>query len=780
MSETHEKSNFLTQIIEADLESGKHDTVVTRFPPEPNGYLHIGHSKSILLNYGLAQQYGGRFHLRFDDTNPSAEEVEYVQSIQQDVKWLGADFGEHLYFGSDYFDRMYELAELLIEKGLAYVDSSDRETIRAHRGTLTEPGTPTPFRDRSVEENLDLFRRMKAGEFENGAHVLRAKIDLANPNMQMRDPVLYRIQHAHHHNTGDEWCIYPMYDFAHCLEDSFEGITHSICTLEFENNRELYDWLIEKTEVEHVPRQYEFARLALSYTVMSKRKLLRLVKEGHVDGWDDPRMPTIAAYRRRGVRREAIQRFTDIIGVAKANSVVDVELLEFAIRDDLNMLAPRVMCVVDPLKVTITNFPEGEIDTLTCPYYPHDVPLEGDRDVPFTREIYIERADFAEEKPKGWRRLSPGAEVRLRYAYYVTCDEVVKDENGEVIELKCSYDPDTRGGSSSDGRKVQGTIHWVSASEGVGCEVRIYDRLFRVPDPDAGEGDFLENLNPESLIVRRSARVEPSVLDDPPTTRYQFERQGYFWRDPIDSSTDNLVFNQIVSLKDSWGKKTAEWNEAQAAKTATTKSEPEGKQDGTSRDSDRPQKRSASYERDKAREENPALARAMADFVAMGLDEDDADLLSGDDALVGYFRSALTDYDRPNEVAKWIVNSLLPALDDMPITSTNVRPHDVAKIVRRIDEGKITAASSTEVLDEVMKTSRDPDAIIAEKGLERIDDAGALESIVDTVLEENPDEVGRYRDGKKSLFGFFIGRVMAATGGQADAAVVREVLQKKL
>ena len=516
MSDTSETTkqnipqNFIRTLIDEDLASGKHDRVVTRFPPEPNGYLHIGHAKSICLNFGLARDYDGVCHLRFDDTNPLKESTEYVESIKRDVSWLGFDWGEHLYFASDYFETMYAIAVELIEKGLAYVDSQTLEEIRQGRGELGRPGTPSPYRDRSVEENLDLFGRMRAGEFEDGTHVLRAKIDMTAPNMLMRDPVLYRIRHTHHHNTGDTWCIYPMYDFAHCLEDGIEGITHSLCTLEFENNRDIYDWLLDHTDtIEARPHQYEFARLGLDYTVMSKRMLLQLVEQGHVQGWDDPRMPTIAGLRRRGVTPSAIRSFIEMVGVAKANSTVDIGQFEYAIRDDLNHKAPRVMGVLDPLKVVVTTWKEEEIDWLEGSYWPEDIPKEAARKIPFTREIFIERDDFMEEPPKKFYRLSPGSEVRLRHGYYITCDEVINDESGNVVELRCSHDPASRGGSTPDERRVRGTIHWVSATESIALPVRLYDRLFTVPNP-GGADDFLEHLNPDSL-VEVVARVEPSL-----------------------------------------------------------------------------------------------------------------------------------------------------------------------------------------------------------------------------------------------------------------------------
>ncbi|WP_448383148.1 glutamine--tRNA ligase/YqeY domain fusion protein [Desulfosoma sp.] len=549
-------SNFIKDIIEEDLKTGKFGgRVHTRFPPEPNGYLHIGHAKSICLNFGLALEYNGLCNLRFDDTNPAKEDVEYVESIKEDVRWLGFDWGDRLYYASDYFEQLYDYAVQLIRLGKAYVDSLSTEEIRQYRGTLTEPGKDSPYRNRSVEENLDLFRRMRAGEFDEGQHVLRAKIDMASPNLNMRDPVIYRIKKASHHRTGDAWCIYPMYDFAHCLSDSLEGITHSICTLEFEDHRPLYDWFLDVLGVYH-PQQIEFARLNLSYTVLSKRKLIQLVQEGVVSGWDDPRMPTISGLRRRGYTPESIRTFCERIGVAKRDSVVDMALLEHCLREDLNKRAPRVMGVLRPLKMVITNYPEDATEELEAVNNPED-PSMGTRTVPFCRELYIERDDFREDPPKQYHRLAPGREVRLRYGYYVTCVDVIKDPvTGEVREIHCVYDPATRGGWSPDGRKVKGTIHWVSARHAVKAQVRLYDRLFTKENPNDTEPGktFLDYLNPNSLEVLQECRVEPSLREAPAGRAFQFERLGYFCVDSRDSTPEALVFNRIVSLKDSWAK----------------------------------------------------------------------------------------------------------------------------------------------------------------------------------------------------------------------------------
>jgi len=553
-NEKNYPSNFIRTIIENDLASGKCKKVVTRFPPEPNGYLHIGHAKSICLNFGLARDYGGVCHLRFDDTNPTKEDVEYVESIMEDVHWLGFDWQDKLFYASDYFDQLYEYAEMLIKDGKAYVCDLSQEEIRATRGTLTVPGTESPYRNRSVEENLDLFRRMKAGEFEEGSRCLRAKIDMASPNVNMRDPVIYRIRKAEHHRTGNKWVIYPMYDYTHCISDAIEGITHSLCTLEFEDHRPLYDWFLDQLPVPCHPQQIEFARLNLSYTVMSKRKLLELVQSGTVRGWDDPRMPTLAGMRRRGFTPEAIRDFVDRIGVAKADSLVDFELLQFCVREDLNKKANRVMAVLHPLKVTIENYPEDQVEEFEAINNPEDESA-GTRMVPFCKYLYIEQDDFSENPPKGWHRLSPGAEVRLKHAYYITCKEVIKDESGNVTELICTYDPSSRGGWTPDARKVKGTIHWVSAKHSFDAEIRLYENLFTIPNiNDIEEGkDYRDYLNPNSIKVLKNCKLEPSLKEVTIGEKFQFLRQGYFSVD-YDSTADNLVFNLIVTLKDSWTK----------------------------------------------------------------------------------------------------------------------------------------------------------------------------------------------------------------------------------
>jgi glutaminyl-tRNA synthetase len=549
-------TDFIRNIVIEDLKTNKYaGRVVTRFPPEPNGYLHIGHAKSICLNFGVAGDFRGVCHLRFDDTNPAREDVEFVESIQENVRWLGFDWGDHLYYASDHFDQLYEYALQLIQMGKAYVDSLSAEEIREHRGTLTEPGRESPYRNRSVEENLDLFQRMRAGEFADGTHVLRAKIDMASPNLNMRDPTIYRIRKVPHHRTGDKWYIYPMYDFAHSLSDSIERITHSLCTLEFEDHRPLYDWFHEALDVYH-SQQIEFARLNLSHTVMSKRKLRQLVEEGCVSGWDDPRMPTISGLRRRGYTPEAIRSFCDRIGIAKRDTMVELALLEHCLREDLNQRAPRVMAVLRPLKVVLVNYPDDQVEEFEAINNPED-PSMGTRKVPFSKVIYIERDDFREDPPSRFYRLAPGREVRLRYAYYITCVDVVKDEKtGEIVELHCTYDPESRGGSAPDGRRVRGTLHWVSAPHSHQAQVRLYDHLFLKADPDddADGGDFRTHLNPNSLEVLTSCRVEPGLAGAMPGSRYQFERQGYFCVDTVDSNEDFLVFNRTAPLRDSWAR----------------------------------------------------------------------------------------------------------------------------------------------------------------------------------------------------------------------------------
>ncbi|MBE0604014.1 MAG: glutamine--tRNA ligase/YqeY domain fusion protein, partial [Deltaproteobacteria bacterium] len=628
-TESRQSTDFLREIVRKDTRSGLYGgRVVTRFPPEPNGYLHIGHAKSICLNFGIASEFGGICHLRMDDTNPETEDMKYVESIMRDVRWLGFDWQDKMFFASDYYERLYDFAVRLIRDGKAYVDSLDEEQIRRYRGTVTEPGRESPYRGRPVEENLDLFARMRAGEFPDGAHVLRARIDMSAKNMKMRDPLLYRIRHENHYRRGDDWCIYPMYDFAHPLSDAIENITHSICTLEFENNRAVYDWLVDNLFPEPRPRQYEFARLNLDYTVMSKRKLLQLVEEKHVSGWDDPRMPTVAGMRRRGYTPEGIRLFTARIGVDKANSRVSMELLEDAIRDDLNARGPRVMAVLRPLKVTIANWPAKEVEWIDAPYWPHDVPREGSRSLPLSRELFIERSDFSEEPPADWMRLRPGGEVRLRNACLIRCDEVVKDPaSGEPIELRCSHVSEEKGGASGGKRRRGAAIQWVSAAHAVKAEVRLYDRLFTVPDPEGGEegSTFKDYLNPDSVEILGGCLLEPGLADARPGDRFQFVRHGYFIADAVDSKAGAPVFNRIIELRDTYregrGGKT-ETPAGVAAKPAPRASEP--KAATPSRGAPVPD------ERARARAGNPSISARYDAYVrTMGLPPELADVLTG-------------------------------------------------------------------------------------------------------------------------------------------------------
>jgi glutaminyl-tRNA synthetase len=766
-----EAHDFIRAIVAEDLRNGRYSEIVTRFPPEPNGYLHIGHAKAILLSYGIAQETGGRFNLRFDDTNPETEDVSYVESIIDTVRWLGADFEDRIYYAADYFEQMYRFAEFLIAQGLAYVDSSTEEEIREARGTVTEPGFPTRFRDRTPEESLDLFRRMRAGEFPDGSHVLRAKIDLASKNMLLRDPLLYRVRHAHHYRTGDAWCIYPLYDYAHPIEDAIEGITHSLCTLEFDNNRAVYDWTVDHWQdfvrseggTPARPHQYEFARGQLEYTITSKRKSLELVKGGYVSGWDDPRMATLAAFRRRGVTPEAIRAFWERMGVAKFNSRIDIAKLEFAIRDDLNHRAPRVLCVLRPLRVVVTNYPEGQTEELDAPYWPHDVPNEGSRPLPFARELFIDRDDFAEDPPKGFFRLTPGGEVRLRYGYVIRCDEVVKDEHGEIVELRCSYDPETRGGNTPDGRQVKGTIHWVSAEHSLPCEVRLYDRLFSVPDPEAGEGDFKEHLNPESLVMVQGARIEPGVRDDAPGSRYQFERTGYFCSDIVDSSADHLVFNRTVTLRDTWGKAA----QAPVAKKAAAPKPAERE----------PRERAAAPQVARTPEMEAARARYETE---LGLAPVEADLLTRDPGFAALFEGTVALGAAPKPVANWIVNVLLVELKERGINEIAFGPAQLAEVVRMVEDGTLSSAAGKTVVAELTRDGGDPLEIVERRGLRQVSDDAALVPAVDQVLAANAAKVAEYRAGKTGLIGFFVGQVMRSTGGTANAERVRALLEGRL
>ena len=764
--------DFIRTIIRDDLAHGKHaGGVVTRFPPEPNGFLHIGHAKSICLNFGVAREFGGRCNLRFDDTDPAKEDTLYVEAIKDNIRWLGFDWGEGLYNASDYFDELYRFAVQLIERGRAYVCSLSEAEIRESRGTVTQAGRESPYLTRSVDENLALFARMRNGEFADGAHVLRARIDMASPNMKMRDPVIYRIRHVTHHRTGDAWPVYPMYDFAHPLSDALEGVTHSLCTLEFENNREFYDWILEQVDVPSNPRQIEFARLNLDYTVMSKRRLLELVEEKQVAGWDDPRMPTLAGLRRRGYTPEAIRNFCTSVGIAKSDNTVEMGQLEYFIRDDLNRKAPRVLAVERPLKVVITNYPEDRVEELEAPYYPHDVPGEGSRTLPFSREIYIERDDFLEEPPKGYHRLAPGREVRLRYAYVVKCDEVVKDPaSGAVLELRCSYDPDTRSGSGTGGKKVQGTIQWVSAAHALQAELRLYDRLFSVADPQGDAGrDYRELINPTSLETVKG-HVEPSLETARPGDRFQFERLGYFCVDP-DSTGEGLVFNRIVTLRDSWlkivqrgngGGKRRRSRKPPVASTAAAKAPGERKIPSRAELTPAQRSRTEHY-RDR-----------------LGLASDDAFLLASDNSLAGFFEDAVRCHDNPRAAANWVVNELRPILKDRPLESLPLTPAALAELVALIDGETVSGQAARQVFAAMLEDGGSPADLVERLGLRQVADPRQLEPVVDAVIAANPENVARYRQGKTNLLGFFVGQVMKSTNGKADPRLVNELLRSKL
>ena len=782
MPERRESLDFLRELVLRDTENGRYGgRVVTRFPPEPNGYLHIGHAKSICLNFGIAQDFGGVCHLRFDDTNPETEDPEYVQSIQDDIHWLGFDWQDKLFFASDYFEQFYQFAVQLIKEGKAYVDSLNEEEIRQYRGTVTEAGRPSPYRGRSIEENLDLFARMRAGEFPDGAHVLRAKGDLAAPNMKLRDPLLYRIRHASHYRLGDAWCIYPMYDYAHPLEDAIEQVTHSICTLEFENNRAIYDWLLDNLFEEPRPHQYEFARLNLDYTVMSKRKLLQLVEEKYVSGWDDPRMPTIAGLRRRGYTPEGIRLFASRIGVDKTNSRVQMGVLEDAIRDDLNAHAPRVMAVLRPLKVVISNYAEEQVEWLDAPYWPRDIAKEGTRQVPLTRTIYIEQTDFSEDPPPGWTRLRPGGEVRLRNAYFIRCDDVVKDAAGNVVELHCSYDAESLGKTVGAERKKSTAVQWVSAEHAVPAEVRLYDRLLSVPNPDDGEEgkSFKDYLNPRSVEVLKQALLEPSMAQTSAGERFQFVRHGYFIADSVDSQPGALVFNRIVELPDAFNKALSrQANGAAADEMKTVKSKGDDKEAIAGATTSTT---SISDERTRARGTNSLLAQRHDYYIdVLGITPELADVLTGDEDVVHFYDAALAVYNNPKAIANWVANEVLRelkgrSLDQVPFTAVQL-----AELVKLVDQQTITSAGAKSVFAAMLVEGGSPADIVRRVGLDQALSPQELQRAVDEVLAALPAKVAEYRAGKTSLLGMFTGQVIKATGGKASPQAVQEILKDRL
>ncbi len=785
-------SNFIREIVEADLASGRRSRVVTRFPPEPNGYPHIGHAKSIHLNFGLARDFGGVCHLRFDDTNPTTESLEYVEALERDVRWLGFDWADKLFFASDYYERLYRYAVQLIEAGKAYVDSLNEEDIRKYRGTAFEPGKPSPYRDRSVAENLDLFERMRAGEFPDGAHVLRGKIDMSSPNLKMRDWPFYRIRHAHHYRTGDTWCIYPLYDFAHCLSDLIEGITHSICTLEFENNRELYDWIVDAVlETEKGggplpasrPYQYEFARLEVTTIMTSKRKLLQLVDGKHVSGWDDPRMPTLAGLRRRGVTPEALREFCERVGVAKNNSTVDIALLDHVLREDLNLRLPRVLAVLRPLRVVIDTWPEGKVEEIDAPYWPlttGETPVppaqpvdvkdkQGSRPMPMSRVIYIDRDDFMESPPKDYHRLAPGREVRLRHSYVIRCESVVKNEAGEVVELRCSHDAATRG-ADPVGRKVKGTIQWVSAEHALEAEVRLYDRLFTIDSP-ASAADFIAELNPTSLVTVRGM-VEPSLARAAAGDRFQFERLGFFFVDPIDSKPGAPVFNRTVPLKDTWAKV--------ASRPVKIFSSQKEKREAEEQQAPARLRIHSSKTAKEDWEELGPVAQQLR--LALGIAVEDARTIAGDPSLLAMFEEALKARPgaNPKGIANWVVNDVRRELKAAGSKGLPFQGAAVGELSALVDAGTISGTIAKEVLAEMVKGGGSPAEIVERRGLKQVSDTAAIEAAVDAVLAENADAVARYKAGNANLLGALVGMVMKKTGGKANPKLVNELLRARL
>lgn len=749
-----ESKDFLRSIVEEDLKSGKYKEVITRFPPEPNGFPHIGHAKSICINFGIASDYEGHCNLRMDDTNPTKEDTKYVEALKDAVQWLGFNWGENVYFTSDYFPKIYDYAVQLIKMGKAYVDSIDEEQMREFRGTVTEAGKRSEYANRTIEENLELFVKMKNGEFKDGEHVLRAKIDMGAANMKLRDPLLYRIRHAHHFRTGDEWCIYPMYDFAHCLSDYIEGVSHSICTLEFENNRDIYNWVLDTLGLE-LPRpyQHEFARLGINYTVMSKRKLLELVEEGVVSGWDDPRMPTIAGYKRRGYTKESILNFCDQIGIAKANSMVDVAQLEFCIRDDLNTKVPRVLTVLDPLKVTIVNYEGSEV--IDAPYYPHDVPKEGTRAIPFSNELYIERDDFNENPPKGYFRLTPEQPVRLRHGFIISCKEVIKDETGKIVELKVEYHANSKSGSDTSGIKVKSAIQWVSAKEAINAEVRVYDRLYANEAPEG-----MDDLNTNSLTVIKDALIEPAIVTEKIDERFQFERQGYFYADPIDYTDEKPVFNKIVGLKDSWGKKTAPKVEAKSESKKQAKNE-----------------QVVGTEVAMSDEQQVLFDKYTSE---LKLNAEVSNIIARDEKLSSFYADALTELNSPVGIANMVVTEVARELKEKEANELNFTAKQVAQLVKMVDDKTISSKIAKQVFEEMVKSGDNPEKIVEAKGLVQISDPSIISPIIAEVIEKNSDNVEKFKAGNNKLLGFFVGQVLKATGGKANPQVVNKLVAEAL
>ncbi len=739
--------DFLRTIVENDLKTGKYKEIITRFPPEPNGFPHIGHAKAIYINFGIAKDFNGHCNLRMDDTDPAKENTKYVEALKNAVKWLGFDWGEKVYFTSDYFPKLYGYAKKLIKMGKAYVDSLNEDEIKEYRGTVTSAGKRSKYANRSIEENLELFERMKNGDFKDGEHILRAKIDMGASNMKMRDPLLYRIRHAHHFRTKDEWCIYPMYDFAHPLSDYIEGITHSICTLEFENNRELYDWILDTLELKPPrPYQYEFARLDMNYTMMSKRKLLELVEKKVVSGWDDPRMPTIAGLKRRGYTPQSILNFCEQIGIAKANSIVDVSQLEFCIRDDLNKKAPRVMCVLDPLKVTIINY-EGN-ENIEASYYPKNTTKEGSRKVPFSKTIYIEKDDFAENPPKGYFRLTPTQPVRLKHAYIISCEEVVKDKNGNITEIKAKYYPESKSGQDKSGIKVKSAIQWVGQKEAKKIEARVYDRLFKSEAPKG-----IEDINPNSLKIIKNAFVEPAVIEDKTYERFQFEREGYFYKDPVDYSEKNPVFNKIVGLKDSWIKKKKISNDKKEIK----KLQLEGK---TTPMNEEEKKTFEKYTN------------------KLKLNYKIANTLSRDKQLSKLFEEVLSMVNTPVSAANIIANEVAK---ELKVSKTlNFGAKEISELAQMLEDETISSKISKQVFEEMTKTGKKPKEIVEKNNLTQINDPAKLEPIIDEIITNFPENVTKFKAGNNKLLGFFVGQVLKTTNGKANPKVINEIILNKL